>query len=209
MSQHHLPSASPPLPCVSPGASQAQPVNGALPSMPSPTVQNFNIAPQPGPNSQPGGSEGAVFANGLPQTFAARKSLYLKKKIYTASSIIIIIIVFILSLQYDLLIFYSITIFISITVLWVLLLLTFCLHFHPPWPTVALPLTTSAYFPLIWLYCSHSSAFYLPFPYSSIGWFKEIHMNIENSLLWANWMATYLVCEERDNLSKTDRGSVS
>ncbi|MPC25578.1 CUGBP Elav-like family member 3 [Portunus trituberculatus] len=56
---------------VSPGASQAQPVNGALPSMPSPTMQNFNIAPQPGPNSQPGGSEGAVFANGLPQTFAA------------------------------------------------------------------------------------------------------------------------------------------
>ncbi|XP_069950658.1 CUGBP Elav-like family member 4 isoform X5 [Cherax quadricarinatus] len=53
------------------GASQAQPVNGALPSMPSPTMQNFNIAPQPGPNSQPGGSEGAVFANGLPQTFAA------------------------------------------------------------------------------------------------------------------------------------------
>ncbi|XP_037788018.1 CUGBP Elav-like family member 4 isoform X7 [Penaeus monodon] len=52
------------------GASQAQPVNGALPSMPSPTMQNFNIAPQPGPNSQPGGSE-AVFANGLPQTFAA------------------------------------------------------------------------------------------------------------------------------------------
>ncbi|XP_047483121.1 LOW QUALITY PROTEIN: CUGBP Elav-like family member 4 [Penaeus chinensis] len=48
------------------GASQAQPVNGALPSMPSPTMQNFNIAPQPGPNSQPGGSE-AVFANGLPQ----------------------------------------------------------------------------------------------------------------------------------------------
>lgn len=59
---------------VSPGASQAQPVNGALPSMPSPTMQNFNIAPQPGPNSQPGGSEGAVFANGLPQTFAARKN---------------------------------------------------------------------------------------------------------------------------------------
>lgn len=59
---------------VSPGASQAQPVNGALPSMPSPTMQNFNIAPQPGPNSQPGGSEGAVFTNGLPQTFAARKN---------------------------------------------------------------------------------------------------------------------------------------
>ncbi|XP_066972986.1 CUGBP Elav-like family member 4 isoform X5 [Macrobrachium rosenbergii] len=55
------------------GASQAQPVNGgALPSMPSPTMQNFNIAPQPGPNSQPGGTPAeAVFANGLPQTFAA------------------------------------------------------------------------------------------------------------------------------------------
>ncbi|XP_063889855.1 CUGBP Elav-like family member 4 isoform X22 [Scylla paramamosain] len=61
---------SPVVPPTS-GASQAQPVNGALPSMPSPTMQNFNIAPQPGPNSQPGGSEGAVFANGLPQTFAA------------------------------------------------------------------------------------------------------------------------------------------
>ncbi|XP_037788014.1 CUGBP Elav-like family member 4 isoform X4 [Penaeus monodon] len=60
---------SPVVPPTS-GASQAQPVNGALPSMPSPTMQNFNIAPQPGPNSQPGGSE-AVFANGLPQTFAA------------------------------------------------------------------------------------------------------------------------------------------
>lgn len=61
--------------------------------MPSPTVQNFNIAPQPGPNSQPGGSEGAVFANGLPQTFAARKSLYLKKK-FTLPAVLLLLLLF-------------------------------------------------------------------------------------------------------------------
>ncbi|XP_076055569.1 CUGBP Elav-like family member 4 isoform X4 [Oratosquilla oratoria] len=65
---------SPVVPPTS-GTSQGQTVNGALPSMPSPTLPNFNLATQPGPTSQPGGNEAAVFANGLPQTFAPPQPL--------------------------------------------------------------------------------------------------------------------------------------
>ena len=76
-SHHHCPRADsvPPTPIT--GSSQAQPVNGALPSLPSPSMQSFSLAGQAGaatPNNQPAGSEAAVFHNGLTtQTFATRK----------------------------------------------------------------------------------------------------------------------------------------
>ncbi|KAB7501372.1 hypothetical protein Anas_02083 [Armadillidium nasatum] len=54
-----------------PGTSQATPVNGSLPPLPSPTMSTFNIATQGAPNSQAGSEGPPVFANGLPQTFAA------------------------------------------------------------------------------------------------------------------------------------------
>ncbi|XP_035794541.1 CUGBP Elav-like family member 4 isoform X12 [Anopheles albimanus] len=44
-----------------------QPVNGAIPSLPSPTMPTFNMAAQT-PNGQPAGSE-AVYTNGIPQTY--------------------------------------------------------------------------------------------------------------------------------------------
>lgn len=49
-----------------------QPVNGALPSLPSPTMPTFNMAAQT-PNGQPGGTEAAVYTNGIPQTYPGRK----------------------------------------------------------------------------------------------------------------------------------------
>ncbi|XP_055607633.1 CUGBP Elav-like family member 4 isoform X4 [Uranotaenia lowii] len=45
-----------------------QPVNGAIPSLPSPTMPTFNMAAQT-PNGQPAGSEAAVYTNGIPQTY--------------------------------------------------------------------------------------------------------------------------------------------
>lgn len=53
------------------GAGTGQPVNGAIPSLPSPTMPTFNMAAQT-PNGQPGGTE-AVYTNGIPQTYPARK----------------------------------------------------------------------------------------------------------------------------------------
>lgn len=50
-----------------------QPVNGAIPSLPSPTMPTFNMAAQT-PNGQPGGTE-AVYTNGIPQTYPGRESL--------------------------------------------------------------------------------------------------------------------------------------
>ncbi|XP_062708142.1 CUGBP Elav-like family member 4 isoform X2 [Aedes albopictus] len=44
-----------------------QPVNGTIPSLPSPTMPTFNMAAQT-PNGQPAGSE-AVYTNGIPQTY--------------------------------------------------------------------------------------------------------------------------------------------
>ncbi|XP_055854688.1 CUGBP Elav-like family member 4 isoform X6 [Episyrphus balteatus] len=44
-----------------------QPVNGSIPSLPSPTMPTFNMAAQT-PNGQPGGTEG-VYTNGIPQTY--------------------------------------------------------------------------------------------------------------------------------------------
>ncbi|XP_055688407.1 CUGBP Elav-like family member 4 isoform X17 [Lutzomyia longipalpis] len=44
-----------------------QPVNGTIPSLPSPTMPTFNMAAQT-PNGQPGGTE-AVYTNGIPQTY--------------------------------------------------------------------------------------------------------------------------------------------
>ena len=48
-----------------------QPVNGSIPSLPSPTMPTFNMAAQT-PNGQHGGSEG-VYSNGIPQTYPGRK----------------------------------------------------------------------------------------------------------------------------------------
>ncbi|XP_044005118.1 CUGBP Elav-like family member 4 isoform X15 [Aphidius gifuensis] len=60
-----------PNPVVSPtsGTGTGQPVNGAIPSLPSPTMPNFNMAAQT-PNGQPAGSDPGVYTNGIPQTFA-------------------------------------------------------------------------------------------------------------------------------------------
>lgn len=49
-----------------------QPVNGTIPSLPSPTIPTFNMAAQT-PNGQPGGTEAAVYTNGIPQTYPGRK----------------------------------------------------------------------------------------------------------------------------------------
>ncbi|XP_046406189.1 CUGBP Elav-like family member 4 isoform X4 [Ischnura elegans] len=49
------------------GSGSAQPVNGAIPSLPSPTMPNFNMAAQT-PNGQPGGSD-PVYTNGMPQSY--------------------------------------------------------------------------------------------------------------------------------------------
>ncbi|XP_031332653.1 CUGBP Elav-like family member 4 isoform X3 [Photinus pyralis] len=51
------------------GTGSGQPVNGTIPSLPSPTMPTFNIAAQT-PNGQPGGTE-AVYTNGIPQTYPA------------------------------------------------------------------------------------------------------------------------------------------
>lgn len=48
-----------------------QPLNGALPSLPSPTMPGFNMAAQT-PNGQPQPQE-AVYTNGIHQTFTGRK----------------------------------------------------------------------------------------------------------------------------------------
>lgn len=47
-------------------------MNGAIPSLSSPTMPTFNMAAQT-PNGQPGGTEAAVYTNGLPQTYPGRK----------------------------------------------------------------------------------------------------------------------------------------
>lgn len=51
-----------------------QPVNGAIPSLPSPTMPTFNMAAQT-PNGQPGGTEAAVYTNGIPQTYPGRECI--------------------------------------------------------------------------------------------------------------------------------------
>ncbi|KAF6203647.1 hypothetical protein GE061_001979 [Apolygus lucorum] len=50
-----------------PGTPGQPPVNGALPSLPSPTMPNFSMATTP--NGQPAGSEPAIYTNGIHQTF--------------------------------------------------------------------------------------------------------------------------------------------
>ncbi|XP_026470083.1 CUGBP Elav-like family member 4 isoform X2 [Ctenocephalides felis] len=52
---------------VVPPTSGSGPVNGAIPSLPSPTMPTFSMAAQT-PNGQPGGTE-AVYTNGIPQTY--------------------------------------------------------------------------------------------------------------------------------------------
>ena len=49
-----------------------QPVNGTIPSLPSPTIPTFNMAAQT-PNGQPSGTETTVYTNGIPQTYPGRK----------------------------------------------------------------------------------------------------------------------------------------
>ncbi|XP_052566073.1 CUGBP Elav-like family member 4 isoform X6 [Culex pipiens pallens] len=72
---HHHPSNPRPAPTLTPTdchvspvlQGSGQPVNGAIPSLPSPTMPTFNMAAQT-PNGQPAGSE-AVYTNGIPQTY--------------------------------------------------------------------------------------------------------------------------------------------
>ncbi|XP_019880723.1 CUGBP Elav-like family member 4 isoform X2 [Aethina tumida] len=54
------------------GGGSGQP-NGAIPSLPSPTMPTFNMAAQT-PNGQPAGNEG-VYTNGIPQTYPAPQGL--------------------------------------------------------------------------------------------------------------------------------------
>lgn len=76
---HHHPSNPRPAPTLTPTdchvspvlQGSGQPVNGAIPSLPSPTMPTFNMAAQT-PNGQPAGSE-AVYTNGIPQTYPGRK----------------------------------------------------------------------------------------------------------------------------------------
>ncbi|XP_046682528.1 CUGBP Elav-like family member 4 isoform X2 [Homalodisca vitripennis] len=51
------------------GSGTGQSVNGALPSLPSPTMPNFNMAQTP--NGQPPSSDPGVYTNGIPQTYPA------------------------------------------------------------------------------------------------------------------------------------------
>lgn len=57
---------------ICPFIGSGQPVNGAIPSLPSPTMPTFNMAAQT-PNGQPGGTETTVYTNGIPQTYPGRK----------------------------------------------------------------------------------------------------------------------------------------
>ncbi|KAF4527153.1 hypothetical protein B566_EDAN007205 [Ephemera danica] len=52
------------------GAGSGQPVNGAIPSLPSPTMPNFNMAAQT-PNGQPTPTDPGVYSNGIPQSYPA------------------------------------------------------------------------------------------------------------------------------------------
>ncbi|KAK7871990.1 hypothetical protein R5R35_004770 [Gryllus longicercus] len=65
--------ANPVVPPTS-GTGSGQPVNGAIPSLPSPTMPNFNMAAQT-PNGQPAGSDPSVYTNGIPQTYPAPQGL--------------------------------------------------------------------------------------------------------------------------------------
>ncbi|XP_051173609.1 CUGBP Elav-like family member 4 isoform X11 [Leptopilina boulardi] len=56
------------------GTGTGQPVNGAIPSLPSPTMPNFNMAAQT-PNGQPAGTDPGVYTNGIPQTYPGPQGL--------------------------------------------------------------------------------------------------------------------------------------
>ncbi|XP_075230847.1 CUGBP Elav-like family member bruno 3 [Lycorma delicatula] len=58
------------VPPTSVCSGSGQPVNGAIPSLPSPTMPNFSMAAQT-PNGQPAGSDPTVYTNGIPQTYPA------------------------------------------------------------------------------------------------------------------------------------------
>ncbi|CAH1101551.1 unnamed protein product [Psylliodes chrysocephalus] len=57
------------------GAGNGQPVNGTIPSLPSPTMPTFNMAAQT-PNGQPGGQE-QVYTNGIPPQSYQAHALHL------------------------------------------------------------------------------------------------------------------------------------
>ncbi|XP_053976166.1 CUGBP Elav-like family member 4 isoform X7 [Hylaeus anthracinus] len=65
-----------PNPVVPPtsGTGTGQPVNGAIPSLPSPTMPNFNMAAQT-PNGQPATADAGVYTNGIAQTYAGPQGL--------------------------------------------------------------------------------------------------------------------------------------
>ncbi|XP_069703431.1 CUGBP Elav-like family member 4 isoform X9 [Periplaneta americana] len=64
----------PPTSALILGSGAGQPVNGTIPSLPSPTMPNFNMAAQT-PNGQPAGSDPSVYTNGIPQTYPAPQGL--------------------------------------------------------------------------------------------------------------------------------------
>ncbi|KAG7191047.1 hypothetical protein KM043_007093 [Ampulex compressa] len=65
-----------PNPVVPPtsGTGTGQSVNGAIPSLPSPTMPNFNMAAQT-PNGQPAASDPGVYTNGIPQTYGGPQAM--------------------------------------------------------------------------------------------------------------------------------------
>lgn len=65
------------------GTGGAQPLNGALPSLPSPTMPGFNMAAQT-VNGQPPPQE-AVYTNGIHQTFTGRKLYWQRVSCHTRS----------------------------------------------------------------------------------------------------------------------------
>ncbi|XP_063972912.1 CUGBP Elav-like family member 4 isoform X5 [Diachasmimorpha longicaudata] len=67
-------SVVPPSSVLVVGTGTGQPVNGTIPSLPSPTMPNFNMAAQT-PNGQPAGSDPGVYTNGIPQTYPGPQGL--------------------------------------------------------------------------------------------------------------------------------------
>nr|XP_033339416.1 CUGBP Elav-like family member 4 isoform X7 [Megalopta genalis] len=51
------------------GTGTGQPVNGAIPSLPSPTMPNFNMAAQTPNAATAGSADPGVYTNGIPQTY--------------------------------------------------------------------------------------------------------------------------------------------
>ena len=67
------------------GGTPGPTVNGALPSLPSPTVPNFNMAQTP--NGQPPPSEPAIYTNGIPQTYPPPRKYYFILKYFCTNGL--------------------------------------------------------------------------------------------------------------------------